>query len=475
MKILPAELRQKLLQNTQVRLDGSFILPEEDLNNMQTGWWSDIISKEDSGFDIPPTLSFLWNENQTSVGFTLCFDDTAGMYASLFRICAYDIFGNLIQERLVANDSVRCIVDMPTENYRYLVIEFLRTSEPFRRVRITEVLFGIVQHFNRENTASAAIEYGFSPDAESLPSSELTLVIDNSDAVWNMVNPKGIYAYLQESQPLDVWLHIGEKKKVVDLEDETQKIYMGRYYFTRAWAEDDSMTAKIIAHDKIYRLEGKKYRNGGIGQWTLSQAISTVLEYSGTGLPYEIPDEIGSRLVGRNLPKDCTCREAVRLLTQAACSACYVDRNGILVFFDPLIDRTHVDTIDYNNISAMPKITVAGKVNSVELSVRNEYAEGSPEIIYIASDIGIDETEQAVSISNPVSVSGELVASFLLEMMQRRLSYQVHERGNPAREIADVTIIYDAYGENRPTVITRQQFYFDGGLRCETEALGGGF
>ncbi|MDN4186099.1 MAG: hypothetical protein QY871_03375 [Dehalococcoides mccartyi] len=468
-------LKLASLERDYFKLDGTFILPEEDLTGLQTGWWSDAISGEDKSFDAPPSLGFSWNENQTSVGFTLCFDDASGMYASLFRVSAYDLEGNLIQEKLVENSSVRCIVDMPTENYRYVVIEFLETSEAWRRIRITEMLFGIVQYFNRENTVSASIEYGFSPMSESLPASELTLVLDNSNAVWNMVNPRGVYAYLQQSQPLDVWFYVGTPNESFNWDEEETAVYMGRYYFTTAAAEDDSMTAKITAHDNIFRLEGKKYRNGTSGQWTIFQAISAVIEYSGTNLAFEMPEEISSRLVGKNLPKDCTCREAIRLLAQAACSACYVNRDGVLIFFDPLIDRTPVDTINYDNMSAMPKIAVAGKVNLVELSVKDEYAAGGVETIYVASDIGVDEQEQAVAISNPVAVSGEAVAAWLLEMLQRRLTYNVSERGNPAREITDVAVIWDAYGENRPAVISRQRFNFDGGLKCETEAWGGGF
>jgi len=123
----------------------------------------------------------------------------------------------------------------------------------------------------------------------------------------------------------------------------------------------------------------------------------------------------------------------------------------------------------------MPKIEVAGKVNRVELSVNDEYAGSGTETVYTASDIGTDELEQTAAFSNPVVVSGELVASWLLEMLKRRLAYKVNERGNPAMEISDVAIIFDAYGENRPAVITKQHFNFDGGLKCETEAWGGGF
>jgi len=93
-------LKLASLERDYFKLDGTFILPKEDLTGLQTGWWSDAISGEDKSFDARPSLGFSWNENQTSVGFTLCFDDASGMYASLFRVSAYDLEGNLIQEKL---------------------------------------------------------------------------------------------------------------------------------------------------------------------------------------------------------------------------------------------------------------------------------------------------------------------------------------------------------------------------------------
>ena len=59
-------------------------------------------------------------------------------------------------------------------------------------------------------------------------------------------------------------------------------------------------------------------------------------------------------------------------------------------------------------------------------------------------------------------------------MLKRRISYSVTERGNPAREIGDSVIVYDAYGGTRKAVVTKQSFNFDGGLSCDTEVNANG-
>ena len=66
-----------------------------------------------------------------------------------------------------------------------------------------------------------------------------------------------------------------------------------------------------------------------------SQAVRTVLETAGMDT-LSMPVELGERVVRRTLPKDCSCRDALRLLAQAAQCTCRMDRNGMLVFFDVL-------------------------------------------------------------------------------------------------------------------------------------------
>ena len=255
--------RYASLEQDYWRLDSSFLLPEQEkLPLQQTGWWSDRISGADGVFDMPPVLRFSWNADQSSVGFTVCFDDAGEQYASCFRLRAYDADGVILKDVLVENAAVRCELDAPVEHYRTVTLEFLRTHEPFRRVRIAEVVFGLIKRFTQENTVSATLDYSFSPIGESLPTNELTLTIDNSDASWNMANPKGVYAYLQQTQPLDVSLTIGE-----------DSVYMGRFYFTTASAEDNAMTAKITANDRVYWLDSIKCRLGSTGTWRLEQAV----------------------------------------------------------------------------------------------------------------------------------------------------------------------------------------------------------
>lgn len=332
----------------------------------------------------------------------------------------------------------------------------MKTNRPHRRIRIAEVIFGIIQEFNNKNVVSANIDYGFTPISESLPTSEFTVTIDNSDASWNMANPKGVYSYLQQTQPLDVYLQING-----------ENVYMGRYFFATASAEDDSMTAKITAYDKIYWLDSLKFRSGADGKWTFEQAISTVISDSGLGLSYAMPEEIATREVMRSIPKDCSCRDAICSIAVSARCSVFLNRNDTLIFFDPLIEKSPTDILDYDIMESMPKITVGEKINGVELTVKNEYDE--TETVWSVTDDTTDEIPQIAEYSNSTSSNGNETADWLLNMLKHRLTYKITERGNPAREIGDTVTVYDAYGGKRNAVVTKQSFNFDGGLSCDTE------
>jgi hypothetical protein len=439
------------------RLDGSFPLPEEDLTGTQTGWWSGEISNFNGAFAAPPVLSFSFPHNQSSVGFTIYFDASANQYPTVFRVVTFDLTGEIVTSLDVENQEAKCIINLPTENYRRVEFQFQKTSEPYRRVRVCEVVFGIVQYFDRSNLSGGALTYELSPISASLPSSELSITIDNSRHAYNLINPKGLYAYLQQAQPLDAYLGING-----------EYVSMGRFYFTTAEAEDSSMTAKITAHDRVYWFEKAMYRSGSTGQWTLAEAVSQVLIACNFDVEVVMPEKISGRAVGKALP-ECTCREALRLLAQAARCTCYIDRNDRLVFAEPEIS-VPADTLDNDNMSVVAKIKVSEQINAVELTVKDEYAQ--TQTVYRAENIAVDEQEHVAAYSNAVAADGQAVANWLLSMAQRRLTYTLDERGNPAREIGDTAVIYDAYGENRPAMIFKEAYGFNGGLSCDTQAVG---
>ena len=286
-----------------------------------------------------------------------------------------------------------------------------------------------------------------------MPSRELTLNIDNHDRRYNMSSPDSLYAYLQQSQPLDVAISI-----------DGEYVNMGRFYYAKAEARDRSMSATITAYDRFYQLDKSICRIGTTGTWTVAQAVAAVIADSGLAIPTSIPSAIGTRTINKCIPSNASHREALRLIAQAGMSTCYFDRAGVLTFI-ALAVGTSVDTLTLDNMPDVPEPLVSDRINAVEIIALNEYS--GLESIYSASDIETGETVQKWTVYNALA-TGNDVAAWLLAMAQHRLTYDIQERGNPARELADTITIKDVDGNDHDVAVIKEEYAFDGALSARS-------
>ena len=437
-------------------LDGTMQIMPDSVTGEQTGWWSGL-SGEDGTFAAPPTLTFSFTSNHTSVGFTIIFDDKANIYPKEIVVAAYDSSDVLIDNLTLNCTSATQVVNLLVTNYQKIIITFNSTQEGYQRVRVSEVIFGIVQYFDKDNIKNSSLLYELSPMAEALPSRELTITFDNSDAKYNMLSPSSVYTYLQQGQEIDVEFGVGSSKTGLEY------VNMGKFYFTKSEAQDASLTAKITAYDKFYQLEKSICRIGTTGTDTVTNLVAAVVADSGLSITTEIPSVTGALTINKCIPSTATHREAFRLIAQAAMTTCYFNREGVLVFKE-ITAGTSADTLDNDNMAAVAKVSITDRVNTVELTVNNEFAE--TENIYTASDVTAGETAQLLSVNNPLG--NQDTADWLLVMAQRRVIYDLIERGNPARETTDTITIYDAYNVNGDAVIIKEDFIYKGGLTCST-------
>jgi len=447
-------------------LDGTMNILPDVFTGLQTGWYSSEISGADGFFTTPPTLTFTFSDDISSIGFTLNFDATHGQWPVKFQVAVYDAVGSLVSSAAVGNSESMCAIYLPSYAYRRVVFTFLQTSEPNRRVRVSECLFGIIQRFNKDSLTKATLSYGVDAKAASLPSRELEFTFDNSDHKYNLINPDGIYAYLQEGQPIDAEIQLGSSR------GSGEWVGMGRFYFSSAEAKDETLTASITASDKVLWLDGSTCRIGASGGWTLAVAVAAVLSDAGTDIETDIPSELAGRTVGKQIPEDASHREALRLLAQAARCTCWIDRDGALVF-RALTLGTVRDAFSASNMTSLAGIAVTERVNTVAVSVQDSYVEGSQAVVYTASNKEGDESVRAVSVTNPCAYDGQALADWLLTAYQRRLAYTPSYRGNPALEIGDTVTVASAYGDVGSCVITGSSLIYDGGLSGTINGQGG--
>lgn len=436
------------MEDDLVVTDGTWdVMPD----GMDVPWWTTALSDGSGAFSIPPTLTMTLSSPASSVGFSLTFDEPAGCWPEEVRITAYNGTQQLAQEVFRVSGPLLA-ADMPVDGYNKVVAEFLSTPAPYRRIKMYSFLFGIIQRFDASAVMTATFSFGCSATCESIPSAELVFTFDNRARRYNLINPKGIYKYLQDGQVIETGMTI-----------DGDRVPTGEYYFTKSEAQDGAMTAQITANDRVYAWDRELYNAGATGTWTLGAALRAVL---GTSAVFSFGPGLEARTVGKAVPVGTSKREAARLLCQAARCTCWVDRAGVVVVRDLAISGTGVDTLDADNLYTMDGIKVSERVDSVVLTVRDEFSGAEAKVYTAGTGVNVK------SIQNPCAVDGQAVADWLLGIFRQRLNYDVQNRGNPAVLTGDTITIYNAYQEPGRAVMTSQQLSYNGGLVAQTKALG---
>lgn len=434
------------------KLDGSFSLPNH-IDNLETGYFSSILSDDKRNIDL--TITFNFDEYQSSNGFTLIFDTKAEEVASDFTVetstgGSYTITGN---------KRVQCVVPLQSKNYNWVSIHFTKTAKPYRRVRLTEFVFGQQQQFFGDRIKDLRVTYEAGLYMEKMPANKIQFTIDNSDRSYNILNPTGIFAYLQEGQGINASIYING-----------ESVSMGRFYFDSASANDDALTATVTGYDLLWRLDKSECNIGTTGTWTVQQAVEAIVADSGVELTINIPTELGARVVGKNIPKDTSHREALRMVAQAGMLTLYFNRIGELKA--KVYDWNNpVDALSPRNMRGWGEAKANAMVNNVVVRVRNEYAGTEQE--YIANDRIPGEPLQTLTVDIPLATS-QAVADWVLACVKHRNIYNSPAQSNPARDIGDCISISNVYGYSDNTVIVKQDTVYDGSLLDTVVAYGGG-
>ncbi len=435
----------------------------DDVSGAQTGYVSQSPSTNSGRLTYCPYLEFTFSEPHSSIGFTVFFEPTSGVHADHFSVQTYDANDDLISEADVYADSAVAPVNLLSPNYSRVRFTFFSLSRPNTRLRIAEIMFGVIETFDADTVAEATLKYEADPIAEALPTKECVVRLDNSSQRFNLINPEGIYSYLQQPQAFFVSLGIGDSR------DSVEYVPMGEFFFATASAEDSSLTAEITAYDWFYWLEKSTFKNTERGMWSLRSALQAILTDAGIEAELVIPEAKANMMIQR-LSTDMTHREAIRQAVQAVCCTAYFDRDNRLVVTDLSTGAT-VDVLDDDNMKEPPKVRIESAVNTVVLTTSDQ--EQHVERVYTAANVSRGELPQVKSVTNHMvpPERGQAVADWLLARSQGRLTYSVRARGNPETKIGETVRIKDFFDVNRNAIVTMQQFKYDGGLSEDSEAI----
>lgn len=446
------------------RLDGTYDLLPDDTDGLQVGWWSSVLSGADGVFDTPPFVQYMFDEELASIGWTLYFDAKTGQYPTQTRVELLAADGTVTETLVYAGNSPMQAMAYPGGvPYTGVRFTFLSTSEPFRRIRLSEVLMGLIKRYDRDTLGTVSLVYGAALDASALPSRQLVFTFDNADGSFNLLDPQEIFRHLQEGHTLDVDMVVGG-----------EAVYMGEFFFDHADASRSVIVPEITAADRAIKLESYTFDGGRDASATLSAAIAEVLGVTGMEIPVMFGGDTASRTVHMSVPEGTTVREAVRMMAQAARCTPYFDREGVLRFEDFAVKAVPDGEITADELYDFSGVSVSERVYGVRLWVQDNYrigADGTPgrQKVFFSGNESL-----AVGYSNPciADSEGQAVAEWLLRTANMMRRYKVRNRCDPAVEIGDTLRIADAYGNDGNAVVTGLNITFGQSLSATTEAIG---
>lgn len=470
------------------KLDGSFrIPPRPDETDNELGWWSGELCGADGVFAIPQTVEFTFVEEHNSMGLTIHFDDKTREYAADFDIDVFRLDGTPVASTsVIGNMKTTYVWVQGLDNYGRIVITIKRWAKPFRRARIAEVDFGVIQVYEGDKLIKVNLIEQMNVVGDTLPANEIKFTIDNSSREFNILNPDGFYRFLKDRQEVD--LSIG----VEITEDEFEYIDIKKYYLTDWQSDEGALTTTFTARNIFELLEEKEY---------LPDVVETLYDLAedvliNADVEHYFIDEGLKDIPTAGFPEKIKSRKALQCIGIAGKAAVYQDRAGITTIkrFEILDESTSyihfagpdmfsgmatpmvdagwdMKNITFDNVYKEPQIKLDKLVKSLIMTV---YIDGE-KVEYAFMNEGVKEGS-TLKCDNPLIQSFDHaaeVAQWIIEESNLRALYSINWRQNPALECGDIVLVEDSFGMKKQSRITKQEYEFTGYLRGKTETKGG--
>lgn len=135
-------------------LDGSRKIMQD--NPSDIGWWSSSMSDASGRFSATPKFDIVFPVPFASTGFMFTFSPATNQWCSEIRVSWYSKQA-LLKRSSYYPDSPRWLLEELIDGFDRIVVEIIRTSEPFQFAKIQNITLGQTITFDRNDIISANI------------------------------------------------------------------------------------------------------------------------------------------------------------------------------------------------------------------------------------------------------------------------------------------------------------------------------
>ena len=220
------------------------------------------------------------------------------------------------------NDKRLFVTEDVFNGTSYIIIKPISMVNGNGRLRINKINFGIVDSFSNVEVISYSLNEFVSPTAETLPSKDVEIIIDNQDSYYNPDNPTSALSYLELGQEVKVAFGYDVKG------DGNIEWLPEMLTYLKGWSAND-VQAQFVCTDLFDSMEGTYYkglyREQGISLHSLAE---DVFEDAGFDTSrYYIDPYLKDIFVCNPIPP-VKHSEALQIIANAGRCALYDDRDG---------------------------------------------------------------------------------------------------------------------------------------------------
>lgn len=267
------------------------------LGDKKAAFWSSFQSKEDCAFSAAPTITVLLNGQFSSPGLFFYFDGSEGDYCSEIVITWYNGTEQLTSKTFTPN-SHKYFCKQQVDLYNKIVVQINKTNLPNHYAKISQIFFGIVREFEREELRSVSVTEGLSIISDDLEINTLDFTLDSADDI--------DYVF-QQKQPVSAY---------------DSKHLIGVFYIDKSSQKGDNVY-DISCIDALGVLDSEPFAAMMCSNMSAKTLIQTILS-GHFSLEYD-PD-LDAEKVSGYIP-DCTKREALQQIAFAICAT--IDTSGM--------------------------------------------------------------------------------------------------------------------------------------------------
>lgn len=264
--------------------------------------WSNSMSDENGNFETPIEIELNFSNYESAAGLTFRFSTLTEDYAKNINVKWYqnDI---LLSEKDFELDGVEYFCENSVSNFNKIIISCLSTNNPYRYLKIQDIIYGTVRLFEEDELRSINLLEDISLTSEELKINTLDFVLNN----------KALIDFIfQKKQPLVL---------------SRNGTLLGTFFIESSKRKSKTLY-EISAVDWIGVMDKMPFEGGIYSNETVSNLVKNILG----NIPYELDENLINKTLSGEL-EPCTRREALLQVAFACCGIVDTSRSGVVKIY----------------------------------------------------------------------------------------------------------------------------------------------